>query len=454
MAVTLDYHNVRGCLTQAQYNGNVRVDSAIGRLGGGIGVSNEVTEIQNRQLNVQNDISSKISQYLIAEDDIVASLDLLGISNDKLDEMTELLKELRTVAIKAESGEYSKNELNMQAIDIITELEEIRAEAEYNGVDLFGGLGERVTFKPKHFNNENTYWLGMSSTGSIKYEEDVGANTLNTLGEFVEFDTLEKGIVIRDEDDVEIAALNFNENTTFGDFLKFFNTNGLKATIEDGYISLTSTEGLYAEDQSTNGILTQLGMNVIEKERTITVGITATSSRELSAVTTELAQGSTTLGEIITMAGSQEIVVKNSAGGSVSQAFTQDNTIDDVLIFLNANGIDAEIKSGIVTLESEGGVAWAEDMAAGGILEKMGIIAQTTVENKTITKEQVSTAELYNTTVTTAARPSGIAATAKETATIKESKTPSKERPPERSVCTTKITTQIPSTSQVRILLS
>ena len=56
-----------------------------------------------------------------------------------------------------------------------------------------------------------------------------------------------------------------------------------------------------------------------------------------------------------------------------------------------------------------------------------------------------------STTVTTAARPSGIAATARDTAIMKEFSTVSKVKPPARSICTPKITTQMPSTSQVRI---
>lgn len=400
MAVTLDYHNVRGCLTQAQINADARLNSAIGRLGGGVEVDKNVQEYQQKKGSVQNDISAKISQYLIAEDDIVASLDLLGVSSDRLDEIIDLLKELKGVAIKAESGNYSKNELNMQAIDIITELEGIRAEAKYNGIDLFGGKGDRVTFKPKHFNNEKTYWSGMNSTSSIKFEEEVAANIFNTLGEFVNFDTQQKAVVIRNNDGVEVAAFNFNKETTIGDFLRFFNVNGMKATISDGYISLSSTEGLYAQDLSSHGILAQLGITVVEEEITVTVGISATSATELTALTNQLANGSNKIGDIINITGSHEIVVKNSSGGSISQAFTSDNTINEMLNFLNANGINATIKNGIISLKSEGGEAWAIDKNAGGILEKMGITAQTTVENKTITKPQVSSGNITYTTVT------------------------------------------------------
>ena len=61
---------------------------------------------------------------------------------------------------------------------------------------------------------------------------------------------------------------------------------------------------------------------------------------------------------------------------------------------------------------------------------------------------------IESTTVTTAARPSGIAATASETATIKESSANLKSSEPARSSCTPNTITQMPSTSQVRILES
>ena len=59
-----------------------------------------------------------------------------------------------------------------------------------------------------------------------------------------------------------------------------------------------------------------------------------------------------------------------------------------------------------------------------------------------------------STTVTTAAKPSGMAATARETAIMKESSATSRENVPARHSCTPKISTQIPSTSLVRIPLS
>ena len=59
-----------------------------------------------------------------------------------------------------------------------------------------------------------------------------------------------------------------------------------------------------------------------------------------------------------------------------------------------------------------------------------------------------------STTVTTAASPSGIAATARETATMKELSTSSKSRLPAFSSCTPKTTAQIPKTNHVSTLES
>ena len=61
---------------------------------------------------------------------------------------------------------------------------------------------------------------------------------------------------------------------------------------------------------------------------------------------------------------------------------------------------------------------------------------------------------MERTTVTTAASPSGMAATASETAIMKELRMTSKLKPPARRSCTAKMTTQMPSTSQVRIFES
>ncbi len=58
------------------------------------------------------------------------------------------------------------------------------------------------------------------------------------------------------------------------------------------------------------------------------------------------------------------------------------------------------------------------------------------------------------TTVTTATSPSGMAATARDTAIMKEWRITSPVKPPALMIWMPKITTQMPSTSQVRILES
>ena len=59
-----------------------------------------------------------------------------------------------------------------------------------------------------------------------------------------------------------------------------------------------------------------------------------------------------------------------------------------------------------------------------------------------------------STTVTTAARPSGIAATASDTAIMNESSITSTSKLPARSICTANTTTQFRSSSQVRFFVS
>ena len=51
-----------------------------------------------------------------------------------------------------------------------------------------------------------------------------------------------------------------------------------------------------------------------------------------------------------------------------------------------------------------------------------------------------------STIVTTAARPSGIAATARETAIMNESSTASNSKPPALAICTANTAAQMPST--------
>lgn len=347
---------------------------------------------------IANDLLAKLNSHLIAEENIAMGLDMVTTVTDSLDKIAERVTRLREISMQISNGSYDDNSINtlsLEAETIIKEIERLRSETEYNGVNLFAGEApqtpEIVTL---------TVGVTTTSSDSIQVPYEVYIKSSDELGDVVTFDT-DKEVQVIDKLGAVVATKTFTDSDTFGNFLQFFRANGMTATLDAGVITLNSDDGHYAEDVSTNGILEQLGIGFVAgPSETVTFGSSTTSADSLTYNEYLNATGDIKF-ERLGITGDYTVEVKDVYGTQATQDFTGDNSINELLTFLNSNGMSAGINNGIITISSTQG-RWAADSVAGGLLEQLGIGQDDTTVTKTVGAGATSSAALTYETLLTA----------------------------------------------------
>ena len=140
-----------------------------------------------------------------------------------------------------------------------------------------------------------------------------------------------------------------------------------------------STVGNYVEDASSNGVMSQMGISVLDGGTgTKKAGVISTSNSPITYTSERFAVGSDKLGDIITLISSQTINVYDSSNNiTATKSFSSNNTIDEVLSFLNSSNLTASINNGVISITSADG-HYVKDSSADGILSKLGIGSNTT----------------------------------------------------------------------------
>ena len=367
--------NISSLIVQSSLNKSTsNLETALERLSTGFRINHAKDDAAG--YSIASNLTTKINSYLVAEDNILSGIDLLTTASETIELMTNQILRLRDIATQAQNGTYdtqSLSALNLEAENIISELERLRTSTEYNGIPLFESTTQATQATPTPPVTEiRTVGIEKESDDEITTNSTYTATGNTTLGTFLNFDTL-KEIDIKDSAGLTIATESFDDNNTINDLLTFARRNGLNASITDGVITINSSTGLYLEDRTSNGVLDALG----------------------------------TIGSVVNLNGTQTISVKNQNGVEQAQyGITQTTTFDDLFTFLNQHGISGDITNGVITLTSTSN--YVEDLTTNGILSQLGItthedvtgqtVYQETTSSHQITYKVVSTSLEYNTT--------------------------------------------------------
>ena len=95
--------------------------------------------------SISTNMSSKISAYQVAEDNVSAGLDLLSTASGVLNQIDDYLARLRSLQVQASNGTYGEESLkavNSEVNAIVDEITRLYATTEFNGKKLFIGTEE------------------------------------------------------------------------------------------------------------------------------------------------------------------------------------------------------------------------------------------------------------------------------------------------------------------------
>ncbi len=161
-------------------------------------------------------------------------------------------------------------------------------------------------------------------------------------------------------------------STTFGDLLDAFAAVGITASMSDGVISFSSSNGANAEDlYQDTGILAKLGIGrTLISSTTVTTGMTQTSSSPVYVGSSGVITEDSLISDAISLSSSNNKLVVYSANGSSFATITISSTMTfgDLKDELSSYGIDMTVNSeGSMALTSSGGL-----YVQGGFADAVG----------------------------------------------------------------------------------
>ena len=100
--------------------------------------------------SISQNVSSKLSSLEVAEENASMGLDMVQTASSSLDQISDLTIRLRTLAEQAQNGTYGTTSLtaiNKEAEAIVSEINRIRANTEYNNQSIFSASSRITGFR-------------------------------------------------------------------------------------------------------------------------------------------------------------------------------------------------------------------------------------------------------------------------------------------------------------------
>ena len=131
--------NLGAFIVQSSLNVSTNgLNQAIERMSTGFKINHAKDNAANYSINTK--LSSKISAYQVAEDNVSQGINMLAVASGSLDQMNNMLARIRSLAVQVSNGTYGEasiNAVNKEVNALIDEINRSYDVAEYNNVKLF-----------------------------------------------------------------------------------------------------------------------------------------------------------------------------------------------------------------------------------------------------------------------------------------------------------------------------
>ena len=235
-----------------------------------------------------------------------------------------------------------------------------------------------------------------SSSGSVTYYTSVFADSTTQLGELSSFSSGQ--FVIYDSTDSILGTVTVSSTDTISNLFSKLNSYGITGSVSNGILSFTSAGGSYfnAGNSGATTLMSDLGISVMSSgTRTVTTGVTTTSTAAISYTGTFTADLSTTISDFATNATSP-IYINNDSGRVATISLSSTDTINDLFDELSAYGITGSMSGGVMSFISDGAY-----YVTGNLMDELGISYSSTMVSGTIGKPTTSTVQItYTDTIT------------------------------------------------------
>ena len=292
--------------------------------------------------SISTNMSTKISAYEVAEDNVAMGLDIVETASSSLALIEDRLARLRMLEEQAMNdtyGEESLEAINKECNALVDEINRLYYTTGFNDSNLF-----------------------IDSDNDPEYQElTAGLETkLSELG------LSEANFSVYDKSAGKLDDLILSSNLTIGELFGELKKYDITGSISDGIITLYSDSGNYID----GAFAAALGITL--QEETYIEYSDQSSSSVLTYEETTTAGADTTFATL-GISGNSEIYVRDEFQNTIGTInVSASDSIDDMFAALSAYGINGSIKNGVISLDSDN-----KNYAEGTLLNSLGIGVQT-----------------------------------------------------------------------------
>ena len=332
-----------------------KLNQAIERMTTGFKINHAKDNAANYAISTN--MTTKINTYMIAEDNVLQSLDMINTASESLNLIEDKLTRIRALATQANNGTYgikSKEAINVEANALVEEINRLYNNTEYNGIKLFAE--EEIIITPDEsmrvvnqtsFIAGETYYL-TTSEDLVKLQ-DLTNSGVDTTG--VNFELVE---------DIDMTGIAFR-GIGISDSIYFNgNFNGNGHTISNLKISTTENfAGLFGRSK---GNIENVHLTNCDISGAISIGglVGYTEGTIKSCSVTGTVKGSINVGGI---AGRLDNVAENCHSNTDVQG---EKHIGGIAGTMQGGGIKHSYSSGntTATTKSVGGIVGSANSGA------------------------------------------------------------------------------------------
>ena len=150
--------------------------------------------------SIATNMSTKISAYGVAEDNVSMGLDMVNTASEALNQISDRLARLRALTMQAQNGTYGETSieaLRQEANSIVDEINRTMSTSEYNGIKLFGESNKPVINGTEVVLNSDGFMIdvvhrdttGMTSMSDVDETQTItgGTYSISTPEELAKF---------------------------------------------------------------------------------------------------------------------------------------------------------------------------------------------------------------------------------------------------------------------------
>lgn len=276
--------------------------------------------------------------------------------------------------------------------DVVTKLNSAGLSAAFSssgvlavtGGEVSGNAAEALGIKSGSENTSGVWANGNTLfTQGVNYA--VASNTLGELGISTAKPSSGYALAVYNSSNALVKEISVSSSTRIDDIFSALSQYGITGTIDEGKITLKSSNGNYVK----GSVADAMGISTITS--VIVSSTNASSTSSIKYTVTQVVSGTTTFAQAGLNAAGKVLEIKTKENG-VTQAYitiaSNSTTFDSMFSSLSKYGFSAAINDGVITLSS------SQYIVGGSMAELLGIETYATSDAYTVGEAITSTGAL------------------------------------------------------------